>query len=122
MFNSVSIEIYNFFSGLPEFQAVMQRMVDGAPKTFLFPIVASEENGLPLTTYLLGERTPDTKDRSLLDISVSFWFDKNSYDACCAFTDAMTEKVDETYNLISSSIEYNDESLTYSGIINFNLL
>ena len=122
MFNSISQEVYSFFSSLPEFNAVMQRDVDGEPKTFLFPIVASEENGLPITTYILDERTPGTKDRSLLGVSVSFWYDKNSYDACCIFTDTMYNKVDEKYNILSSSVDYNEESFTYSGTINFNLL
>lgn len=122
MFNSVSKQIYAFFSEMPEFQAVMQREVEGELKTFLFPIVASETNSLPLATYVLDERTPETKDRSQLNISIAFWFDKDSYDDCCIFTDAMVLKVDDEFNLISSSIEYNEESYTYSGLINFNLL
>jgi hypothetical protein len=118
MFSSLSKEIYNFFSSLPEFNAVMQR--DG--ETFLFPIVALEGNSLPLTTYYLDERTPETKDRSQLEISIIFWFNQSSYDACCSFVDVMIEKIDGEYNFLSSRIEYNEESFTYSGIVTFNLL
>ncbi|WP_268846456.1 hypothetical protein [Flavobacterium aestivum] len=91
-------------------------------KVFLFPIVALEGNTLPLATYYLDERTPETKDRSLIDISIIFWFDQDAYDACCSFTDTMIEKIEEEYNFLSSKIEYNEESYTYSGIVNFNLL
>jgi len=122
MFKSISTEIYSFFSELSEFNAVMQRTVGGESKTFLFPIVASEGTTFPLTTYVLGERTPETKDRSLLDIYVAFWFDKNAYDACCEFTDAMHNKIAEKYNILSASVEYNEDSFTYSGLIVFNLL
>lgn len=118
MFSSLSKEIWSFFSGLPEFNAVMQR----DSKTFLFPIVAMEGNTLPLTTYYLDERTPETKDRSQINITVIFWFDQNSYDACCEFVDAMTDKIDEKYNLLSSKIDYNEESATYSASVIFNLL
>lgn len=118
MFSSLSKEIWSFFSGLSEFNAVMQR--NG--KTFLFPIVALEGNTLPLTTYHLGEKTPETKDRSQIPITVIYWFDQNSYDACCEFVDAMAEKVDQKYNLLSSKIDYNEESFTYSGSVIFNLL
>lgn len=122
MFNSVSQELYSFFSVISEFNAVMQRVVDGEEKTFLFPIVALEGNSLPLTTYILGERTPATKDKSQLDIIVIFWFDQGSYDQCCAFADTMIEKIDEKYNFISSSVDYNEESYTYSAMVNFNLM
>lgn len=122
MFEKVSTELYSFFSGLPDFNAVMKRNEGGIEKTFLFPIVALEGNSLPLSTYYLGERTPDTKDRSQVDIVVIFWFDQNSYDACCAFTDSMAEQIDKKYNLLSASIDYNEESFTYSGMVNFNLL
>lgn len=122
MFSSLSVEIYSFFSTIPEFNAVMKRTVDGEEKIFLFPIVALEGNSLPLTTYVLGERTPETKDRSQIEILIMFWFDQNSYDTCCSFADTMINKIDEKYNLLSSSIEYNEESFTYSAIVNFNLL
>ncbi|SHG27682.1 hypothetical protein [Flavobacterium johnsoniae] len=122
MFKSVSDELFGFFSGLSDFNAVMKREVDGNDKTFLFPIVALEGNTLPLTTYYLGERTPDTKDRSQLNLVVIFWFDQSSYDACCAFADVMVNKIDEKYNFLSASIDYNEESFTYSAMVSFNLL
>ncbi|MHC0441612.1 hypothetical protein [Flavobacterium sp. 3-210] len=122
MFESISKELYSFFSGLPDFNAVMKRNEGGTEKTFLFPIVALEGNTLPLSTYILGDRNPETKDRSQVDIIVIFWFDQNSYDACCAFTDAMVQHIDARYNLLSASIDYNEESFTYSGMVNFNLL
>ena len=122
MFSSVSQEIFSFFSGISEFNAVMKRAENSVDKTFLFPVVAMEGNSLPLTTYVLGERTPETKDRSQLDIVVIFWFDQNSYDQCCEFADIMIEKIDEKYNFISSSVDYNEESYTYSAMVNFNLM
>lgn len=122
MFNSVSQEIYSFFSNIDEFNAVMTRSEGGVDKTFLFPIVAMEGNSLPLTTYVLGDRTPETKDRSQLDIAVIFWFDQNSYDQCCEFADIMIEKIDEKYNFISSRVDYNEGSYTYSAMVNFNLM
>lgn len=122
MFSSVSKEIYSFFSSMPEFTSVMKR-VDGAKeKIFLFPIVAMEGNSLPLTTYYLDDRTYETKDRTQLQISVMFWFDQNSYDICCEFADIMIEKIDGLYDFVSSRIEYNEESFTYSAIVNFKIL
>jgi len=122
MFKSISQELFSFFSGIPEFLNVMQREVDGSPKIFLFPVVALEGNTLPLTTYILGERTPDTKDKSQLDINVIFWFDQTSYDQCCDFADMMVEKINEKYDFISASVDYNEESYSYSAIVNFKLM
>jgi hypothetical protein len=122
MFSSISKEIYSFFSSMPEFTSVMKRMDGAKEKIFLFPIVAMEGNSLPLTTYYLDDRTYETKDRTQLQISVMFWFDQNSYDSCCEFADIMIEKIDGIYDFVSSKIEYNEESFTYSAIVNFKLL
>lgn len=118
MFTQLSQEIYEFFSANTAFKAVMEH--DG--KVNIFPIVASEKNKLPLTTYVLGDREPETKDRTQIPITVMFWFDENSYTKCCQFTDAMVDLVTSKYNFLSAAIEYNEESLTYSGSIVFNLL
>jgi len=118
MFKSISVELRDYLGSLPEFTAVMKR----GEKLFLFPIVADISNALPLSTYVLGERLPDTKDKSILPVTLSFWFPVESYDQCCEFTDTITELIDAKYNLLSSSIEYNEESATFSGIIIFNLI
>jgi len=118
MFKERSIAVRNYLASLSEFTYVMQR--DG--KLFLFPIVASIENTLPLSTYVLSERTPETKDKSQVTITLNFWFSIEKYDDCCDFTDTICELIDEKYLLQSSSIEYNEESETFSGIINFNII
>jgi hypothetical protein len=118
MFTQLSQEVYDFFSASTEFKAVMEH--DG--KVNIFPIVASEKNKLPLTTYVLGDREPETKDRAQIPITVMFWFDENAYTKCCQFTDQMVDLVQSKYNFLLSSIEYNEESLTYYGTIVFNLL
>lgn len=118
MFKDISIQLREYLAAIPEFTAVMQR----DSKLFLFPIIASLENDLPLSTYVLGERLPETKDKSQLVVSLNFWFDVESYDQCCEFTDAIANKIENDFILISASIEYNEESLCFSGIINFNLI
>lgn len=122
MFKQLSIETRDFLKELPDFTNVMQRPVDGVDKLFLFPIVAGIENTLPLTTYVLGERMPETKDNGQLVITLNFWFDVESYDECCDFTDKIADAIDDSYLLQSSSIEYNEESGTFSGIINFIII
>lgn len=118
MFKSISVELRNYLGSLPEFTDVMKR--DG--KLFLFPIVADISNALPLSTYVLGERLPDTKDSSQIPVTLNFWFPIESYDLCCEFTDTMTQLIDDKYILQSSSIEYNEESATFSGTLIFNLI
>jgi len=118
MFKTISEEIRTYLAALPEFASVMER--DG--KVYLFPIVASIENTLPLSTYVLSERLPQTKDKSQIDITLNFWFNIESYDLCCDFTDTITDLIDDKFMLRSSSIEYNEESETFSGIINFNII
>lgn len=121
MFTGTSQQVYSFFSNMPEFNAVMKRTVDGEAVTLLFPIVALEGNNLPLTTFVVGEQTPETKDRYQLDVTVIFWFDQNSYDQCCAFTDAMNDKIKAKHNFIYSSIDYDEAIGTYSGTVTFSL-
>lgn len=121
MFKEISITVYDYLKSLPQFTAIMQRVVDGNDKLFLFPIVASLENTLPLTTYVLSEKTPLTKDVSQIIITLNFWFDIESYDQCCEFTDTISELIDEKYLFQTASIEYNDESGTFSGTINFSI-
>ncbi len=118
MFKTVSEEIYSFLTSLPEFTSVMNR--DG--KNYLWPMVAPIETELPLATYVLGDRTPETKDKSQIVATLAFWFGIESYDDCCEFTDSISNAVDENYILVSSSIEYNPESNTFSGIINCKLI
>lgn len=118
MFKTLSVELRNYLASLPEFKAIMER--DG--KLFLFPIVADISNALPLSTYVLGERLPDTKDSSQIPVTLSFYFTIESYDLCCEFTDTMTQLIDDKYILQSSSIEYNDESGTFSGTLIFNII
>lgn len=118
MFKEISVEVRNYLASLPEFTSVMER----DSKLFLFPIVASIDNQLPLSTYVLGERLPETKDKSQITVTLNFWFNIESYDQCCEFTDAIANKIDDDYILQSSSIEYNEESGTFSGIINFSII
>ncbi|WP_281225367.1 hypothetical protein [Flavobacterium aquiphilum] len=122
MFKETSLSVVDYLKNLPEFTAVMQRIVDGNEKLFLFPLVASIENTLPLTTYVLSERTPLTKDVSQVIVTLNFWFGMESYDACCEFTDTLTDLIDDKFLLQSSSIEYNEETATFSGIINFSII
>lgn len=118
MFKDISEEINSFLLSLPEFAAVMER--NG--KSFLWPIVAPIDTSFPFTTYVLGDKTPETKDKSQIIVTLAFWYDIESYDACCDFTDKISDKIEEEYVFQSSSIEYNPESNTFSGIINFNVI
>ncbi|WP_295093778.1 hypothetical protein [uncultured Flavobacterium sp.] len=118
MFKTISEEIFSFLTSLPEFNAVMKR--NG--KDYLWPMVAPIDTDLPLTTYVLGERTPETKDKSQIVATLAFWYGIESYDSCCEFTDVIANAIDKDYILVSSSIEYNPESNTFSGIINYKLI
>lgn len=118
MFKQVSEELVTWLSSQTEFTDVMLR----SGKLYLFPIVARIENTLPLATYVLGERVSETKDKAQILVTVRFWFGVEKYDQCCEFTDAMTNLIDEAFMLESSSIEYNEESETFYGEVNFNLV
>ncbi|WP_202703153.1 hypothetical protein [Flavobacterium sp. UGB4466] len=118
MFESISKEIFEFFTTLPAFTNVMQR----ADINYIYPIVAPLNTSFPFTTYVLGERSPETKDKSQIVATIAFWYDVENYDACASFTDTMSDTVDDKYIFLSSSIEYNEESNTFSGVINFNVI
>lgn len=118
MFEEISIQVNNYLSTLPEFTAVMKRN----NKVFLFPIVASQGTEFPFSTYVLGERTPETKDKSQLDVTLEFWFSVEQYDNCCSFTDSIADAIDQKYVLKSSQIEFNPETITFTGVIVFNVV
>lgn len=122
MFKSISEELVVWLSSQTAFTDVMKRTVDGIDKLFVFPIVARIENTLPLTTYVLSERVPETKDKGQILITIRFWFGVEKYDACCEFTDTMTDLIDEAFMLDNALIDYNEESETFYGEINFNLI
>jgi hypothetical protein len=119
-FKELSIELANLLLDNTDFTDVMVR--DG--KQYLFPMVASEENTLPLTTYSLGEKRPGTKELNDIAFAVAFWFPVEKYKDCCEFTDKMEGYLEGTvgYNVNSSQIEFNFESKTYTGTINVNLI
>jgi len=122
MFKDLSVQTRNFLASLTEFTSVMQREIDGESKLLLFPIVASLGTPFPFATYVLSEKTPQTKDSGQIIITLDFWFSIEQYDQCCEFTDAIEEKIDEKFLFLSSSIEYNEETETFSGVINFNII
>lgn len=118
MFEAISKEIFDFFTTLPAFVAVMKRdNVD-----YIFPMVAPISTSFPFTTYVLGERSPETKDKSQIVATIAFWYNIENYDDCAGFTDAMSDVVDDKYIFLTSSIEYNEDSNTFSGVINFNIV
>lgn len=118
MFEEISIEVNEYLSSLSEFKSVMER--NG--KVFLFPIVASFGTEFPFSTYVLGERIPETKDKSQIVVTLDFWFNVEQYDACCRFTDTISDLIEDRYILLSSSIEFNAEATTFTGVINFNII
>lgn len=118
MFEEISIEVNNYLSALPEFKSLMER--EG--KMFLFPIVAGLGTEFPFSTYVLGERTPETKDKSQITVTLDFWFSVEEYDACCRFTDTISNLIESKYILLSSLIEFNPETITFTGVINFNII
>ncbi len=119
MFKQLSIDIVTFLTSLAEFNAVMVR--DG--KTFLFPMVAYEDNALPLTTYSLGEKIAGSKDENSIDFTLNFWFSVEQYDQCCEFTDTIEEKLETVgFNATSSKIDFHEDAKTYYGQINVNAL
>lgn len=117
MFKSISEEVYNYLNTITAFTDVMVR--NG--KVFLFPIVASEGTDYPFSTYILSERLPDTKDRSLITITLMLWFSAESYKECCELTDAICEAIDVDHILTSAQVDYNEQYNTYAGMINFQL-
>ena len=118
MFESISKDLFEFLTTLPVFTAVMKR--DG--ENYLYPMVAPLSTPFPFTTYVLGERSPETKDKSQVVVTLAFWYDVESFDACASFTDTMSDVIDDKYILLSSYIEYNEESNTFSGVANFNVI
>ena len=119
MFEQLSLDIVALLLGCEAFTNVMVR--DGKP--YLFPMVASEENGLPLATYALGEKKPGTKDLNELSFAICFWFGMEKYKECCQLTDAVEEYlIDNDYVVQNSKIEFEFESKSYMGIINVSLI
>ena len=118
MFETTSIELYQYLNQSQDFKDVMEH--DGVVN--LYPIVALESTVLPLATYLMGEVTPMTKELQNVSVSLVLWFSIENYTECCQLTDKMIDYISDRYQFLNSSIEFNEESLTYSGVINFNTL
>lgn len=115
MFTEISTQVKTYLEALPAFTSVMTH----DEVLHLFPIVASEGRKLPLATYIMGEEIPETKDKTMLPVTLALWFDKEKYNECCVLTDAVKAAIQNDLDFISASIEFNEESFTYSGIINF---
>ena len=119
MFEQLSADIVALLMGCEAFTNVMVR----SGKPYLFPMVASEENGLPLTTYALGEKKPGTKDLNEISFAICFWFGIESYTACCQLTDAIEEYLEESDFIVQNSkVEFEFESKCYMGVINVSLI
>ena len=118
MFEQASIDLVHYLESSTDFTSVMEH--DG--QINLFPIIALEDTVLPLATYMVGEVSPMTKEVQNLSITLMLWFSTEKYLECCQLTDKMIDYISERYQFTASSIEFNEESFTYSGVINFNLI
>jgi hypothetical protein len=113
-FASVSSELVAFLNSKTEFTSVMSSKV--------FPIAATEDELTPFTTYRVISGSGISKDADSYAIALAFWFDVESYKTCVEFLDVMTEIFkDSNYEWVSSEPDFNEESYTYSGIINLTI-
>lgn len=117
MFEQVSLRIYNLLSNMALFTDVMEH----SGELQLYPIAAPESAQFPLTIYIVGEQTPATKDQNQLSVDVAFWFGNSGsdYKRCCTFLDDVLEQMANENDLYfeSASVDFNDEFLSYSGLI-----
>lgn len=84
----------------------------------VFPIIAKDQNELPITTYRITELRGVTKDATGAAIEIMFWYPKENYDECVDFTDQMVELLKTKYRFISSTVDISEETMNYNGIIN----
>lgn len=110
MLKQLSEEIITFLMAQSQYTAVMTKKP--------FPIVALGTNVFPLTTYRISELRGVTKDANGASFELVFWFDQKQYDQCVDFTDAMTTLLKTKYRFISSTVDINEETMHYNGIIN----
>lgn len=110
MLRQLSEEIFETLTSSTAFTSVMQEKI--------FPILASEKQTTPLTTYRITELKSLSKDSKNASLELMFWFGINQYDECIDFTDAMTELLKTKYRFISSTVDISEDTKYYNGIIN----
>ncbi len=117
MFEQVATRIYQLLSTMPAFTSVMEH--DG--QLHLYPLVGPETASFPLTTYVLGEMTPGTKDINQIAVDILVWFGNEGTDfkACCQFVDAVLANLENERDLYfeSSAIDFDVEYLSFNGQI-----
>lgn len=86
----------------------------------IFPIVAPEKTDFPFSTYRINEVTPQSKDGTAATIQLYFWFGQSEYAKCVTFTDAMKILIEDNdnYEWESSTVDFNEDSFSFLGIIN----
>lgn len=121
MFKEVSQVIYGLFSLNSDFTDVMEH--DG--QVHLYPMAAPEGVNFPLSTYVLGEQTPMSKDALGLTADIIVWFGNTGpdYDACCDLVDSMVNTIQQQNNFefVSAVIEFNPDFQSYSGLISVKI-
>lgn len=100
-------ELFDYLTNRTEFSSVMGDK--------LFPIVALEGNDFPLSTYRITLE-PFSKDADKASFTLAFCF--NKWIDCVDFTDAMVPVLGEKYDVLSSTVDWNEEFRVYIGIIN----
>jgi hypothetical protein len=105
----VSEEITAFLLANVAFTTVMA--------TRISPLVAKEGTPFPFTTYAVSEE-PLSNDGDETMITLFFWFDRESFKKCASFTSVVKNIIRNKYDWMSSSIELNEDSLGFVGIIN----
>jgi hypothetical protein len=110
MLKQLSIEIFETLTSETAFTDVMDQKV--------FPILASENQETPLTTYRITELKPLSKESRNASFELMFWFGINQYDECVDFTDAMVSLLATKYRFISSTVDISEDTKFYNGIIN----
>lgn len=110
MLKQLSEELITFLWAQSQYTAVMEKKP--------FPIVALGTNVFPLTTYRINEERGVTKDADGASIELVFWFEKEQYDQCVDFTDAMKVLLKTKYRFVSSTVDINEDTMHFNGIIN----
>jgi hypothetical protein len=111
----VSKEIVAFFSGLTEFSSVMNAN--------LFALVAKADTPYPFCTFIVSDQTPLTKCKNQNDVTFYAYFSPEQYDQAAQFTDAMTQKIEESqFQWQSSRIDFFEEDQSIVGVISFKII
>jgi hypothetical protein len=104
-----------FLVNNPYFVAII-----GADK--VFPLVAPAGTVEPFTTYVINQKRPQTKESSVFEVTLLFWF--KTYNAACEFHDGIKPFIEEHRKFMyqDSTVEYLEDYLSFYSLINFQII